>query len=77
MIIKLNNCLFKTKLHFLLNAGLQVMRQQSRILKAKVWLLARFGLGVFAEKNVVFAEMTSSLPRNPTLFAVNLTKTTI
>jgi len=39
--------------------------------------LARFGLGVFAEKNVVFAEMTSSLPRNPTLFAVNLTKTTI
>lgn len=48
-----------------------------RILLVKVFLLKRFGLCIYAEKNVVFAEMTGLLSRNPTLFAVNLTKATV
>lgn len=44
------------------------------IFVAKVCLSACLCLCIFAEKTVVYAEMTSSLARNPTLFAVNMTK---
>lgn len=48
-----------------------------RIVVAKVFFSTRFGLCIYAEKSVVFAEMTGLLPRNPTLFAANLTKSAV
>ena len=55
----------------------QFVKMRCLHLVAKVFLSTRFGLCIYAEKSVVFAEMTVLMPRNPTLFAVNLTKAAI